>query len=90
MYLNEQIPMVCLGCLENKYFPRDLIFGLSKKPTEPRGTDAMGQRWRVPGCGARCKVFYAEYKHTVTCTGYVGAGYNTYRYFTYVHVVPGT
>ena len=53
MYLNEQIPMVCLGCLENKYFPRDLIFGLSKKPTEPRGTDAMGQRWRVPGCGAR-------------------------------------
>ena len=26
MYLNEQIPMVCLECLENKYFPRDLIF----------------------------------------------------------------
>jgi hypothetical protein len=37
MYLNEQIPMVCLGCLENKYFPRDLIFGLSKNPTEPSG-----------------------------------------------------
>jgi hypothetical protein len=29
--------MVCLGCLENKYFPRHLIFGLSKKPTEPSG-----------------------------------------------------
>jgi hypothetical protein len=39
MYLNEQIPMVCLGCLESKYFPRDLIFGFSKKPTEPSGTD---------------------------------------------------
>jgi len=27
--------MVCLGCLENKYFPRDLIFGLGKNATEP-------------------------------------------------------
>ena len=38
MYLNEQIPMVCLGCLENKYFPRDLIFGAGKNATEPSGT----------------------------------------------------
>ena len=37
MYLNEQIPMVCLGCLENKYFPRDLIFGAGKNATEPSG-----------------------------------------------------
>jgi hypothetical protein len=29
--------MVCLGCLENKYFPRDLIFGFSKIDTEPSG-----------------------------------------------------
>ena len=32
-----QFPMVCLGCLESKYFSLDLIFGLSKKPTEPSG-----------------------------------------------------
>jgi hypothetical protein len=38
MYLNEQFPMVCLGCLENKYFPRDLIFGAGKNATEPSGT----------------------------------------------------
>ena len=36
--LNEQFPMVCLGCLENKYFPRHLIFGLGKNATEPSGT----------------------------------------------------
>ena len=30
--------MVCLGCLESKYFPRDLIFGVSKNATEPSGT----------------------------------------------------
>ena len=47
MYLNEQIPMVCLGCLENKYFPRDLIFGLSKKPTEPSGTQLKKQGSRT-------------------------------------------
>jgi hypothetical protein len=29
--------MVCLGCLENKYFPRHLIFGAGKKDTEPSG-----------------------------------------------------
>ena len=38
MYLIEQFPMVCLGCLENKYFPRDLIFGAGKNATEPSGT----------------------------------------------------
>ena len=35
MYLNEQFPMVCLGCLENKYFSRHLMFGLGKNATEP-------------------------------------------------------
>jgi hypothetical protein len=40
MYLNEQIPMVCLGCLENKYFPRDLIFGAGKNATEPSGSQS--------------------------------------------------
>jgi hypothetical protein len=37
MYLNEQIPMVCLGCLENKYFSLDLIFCVGKFCTEPSG-----------------------------------------------------
>ena len=41
MYLNEQIPMVCLGCLESKYFPRDLIFGAGKNATEPSGTGSQ-------------------------------------------------
>jgi hypothetical protein len=39
MYLNEQIPMVCLGCLENKYFPRDLINPVGYISTKPSGTD---------------------------------------------------
>ena len=30
--------MVCVGACENKYFPRDLIFGAGKKVTEPSGT----------------------------------------------------
>jgi hypothetical protein len=38
MYLNEQIPMVCLGCLENKYFPRDLINPVGWFSTKPSGT----------------------------------------------------
>ena len=29
--------MVCVGACENKYFPRDLIFGAGKKVTEPSG-----------------------------------------------------
>ena len=33
--LNEQFPMVCLGCLENKYFPRHLIFHVGKILTKP-------------------------------------------------------
>ena len=37
MYLNEQFPMVCLGCLENKYFPRHLIFPVSWFSTKPSG-----------------------------------------------------
>ena len=37
MYLNEQIPMVCLGCLENKYFPRDLINPVGWFSTKPSG-----------------------------------------------------
>ena len=37
MYLNEEFPMVCVGACENKYFPRDLIFGAGKKVTEPSG-----------------------------------------------------
>jgi hypothetical protein len=42
MYLNEQIPMVCLGCLENKYFPRDLIFCGGWFCTEPSGSTRTG------------------------------------------------
>ena len=38
MYLNEQFPMVCLGCLENKYFPRDLINPVGWFSTKPSGT----------------------------------------------------
>jgi len=38
MYLNEQIPMVCLGCLENKYFSLHLIFPVGWFCTEPSGT----------------------------------------------------
>ena len=38
MYLIEQFPMVCLGCLENKYFPRHLIFPVSWFSTKPSGT----------------------------------------------------
>ena len=30
--------MVCLGCLESKYFSLDLIFGLGKNATEPSGS----------------------------------------------------
>ena len=41
MYLNEQIPMVCLGCLENKYFSLDLIFCVGKFCTEPSGTHVV-------------------------------------------------
>jgi len=38
MYLNEQIPMVCLGCLENKYFSLDLINPVGWFSTKPSGT----------------------------------------------------
>jgi hypothetical protein len=37
MYLNEQIPMVCLGCLENKYFSLDLINPVGWFSTKPSG-----------------------------------------------------
>jgi hypothetical protein len=36
--------LASLGCLENKYFPRDLIFGAAragKNATEPSGTACM-------------------------------------------------
>ena len=39
--LNEQFPMVCLGCLENKYFPRDLIFHVGWIYTKPSGTSGV-------------------------------------------------
>ena len=42
MYLNEQIPMVCLGCLENKYFSRHLIFTVGWFSTKPSGTVSFG------------------------------------------------
>ena len=49
MYLNEQIPMVCLGCSENKYFSLDLIFGAGKNATEPSctGTPVDGKKSSV-------------------------------------------
>ena len=44
MYLNEQIPMVCsLGCLENKYFPGDLIFCVGWFCTEPSGSTSTNK-----------------------------------------------
>ena len=38
-----QFPMVCLGCLENKYFPRHLMFGAGKKVTEPSGSAKLAR-----------------------------------------------
>ena len=55
MYLNEQIPMVCLGCLESKYFPRDLIFGAGKNATEPSG---MPYHVYSRGSVCNCKIKY--------------------------------
>jgi len=50
MYLNEQIPMVCLGCLENKYFSLDLIFCVGKFCTEPSGKSLSSSVYRNPQC----------------------------------------
>ena len=47
MYLNEQIPMVCLGCLENKYFPRDLINPVGWFSTKPSGTSSSSYMSKV-------------------------------------------
>ena len=63
MYLNEQIPMVCLGCLENKYFSRHLMFGFSKKDTEPSGSayvlkDVTGVSSVSYSVSYECKVYY--------------------------------
>jgi hypothetical protein len=49
MYLNEQIPMVCLGCLENKYFSLDLIFPVGWFSTKPSGSYPTGSH-DVTGC----------------------------------------
>jgi hypothetical protein len=49
MYLNEQIPMVCLGCLENKYFSLDLIFPVGWFSTKPSGSSSSRKDGFVRG-----------------------------------------
>ena len=57
MYLIEQFPMVCLGCLENKYFPRHLIFYFGWFCTEPSGSTVVPGT--VPGVGTTTTVVHS-------------------------------
>ena len=65
MYLNEQFPMVCLGCLGNKYFPRDLINPVGWFSTKPSGTNLRNIHVRNTS-GGRAAYLWSGTAHACT------------------------
>ena len=72
MYLNEQFPMVCLGCLENKYFSRHLIFHVGWIYTKPSGNTSIKTRVILSFYNVSCSLsdtWFAEKRKNIFFTG---------------------
>jgi hypothetical protein len=81
MYLNEQIPMVCLGCLENKYFSLDLIFPVGWFSTKPSGSTQSVITTLTTGTYVPPSLYLFQFSGTGTST----PPHDTFGIREYVH-----